>query len=214
MYAEATSCPFPIYADPTRALYNELGMVRTLAMGAKPDYQRRSTLGSVVASIVQGIKHVPTGRAFVGGDYQQVGGEFLFEPVDGIQSPVASPSAEGGEQKELGLGVGKLDTAVEKQVTWCHRMRNTRDHAEVPELREVLGLDGHGEPGKNRRRWSKAVEMRKGTGFSQMSGRTEEGAVLTGQPSRSSEKVAAEAEEDVKGDEEVTRKPVPLPTVS
>ena len=28
------------------------------------------------------------------------------------------------------------------QVTWCHRMRNTRDHAEVSELRAVLGFGG------------------------------------------------------------------------
>lgn len=31
------------------------------------------------------------------------------------------------------------------KVTWCHRMRNTRDHAEVSELKAVLGLDGWGE---------------------------------------------------------------------
>lgn len=29
------------------------------------------------------------------------------------------------------------------KVTWCHRMRNTRDHAEVSELRTVLGADGN-----------------------------------------------------------------------
>lgn len=214
MYAEATGCPFPIYADPTKALYNELGMSRTLNMGNRPDYQRRSVFGTVVSSIVQSLKQVPSGKVLAGGDIQQVGGEFLFEPVDGIQSPVQSPAIEGGEHKQLGLGVGKLDTAVEKRVTWCHRMRNTRDHAEIPELREVLGLDGHGSPGKNKRRWSKAVEMRKGTGFSQMSGLTEEGAVLTGKPSRSDERIAEEVKEDVKGDKSTERKPVPLPTVS
>ena len=27
------------------------------------------------------------------------------------------------------------------QVTWCHCIKNTRDHAEVPELRKQLELD-------------------------------------------------------------------------
>ena len=45
--------------------------------------------------------------AFQGGDYRQVGGEFVFE---------------------------------NEEVTWCHRMRNTRDHAELEEVRQVLGL--------------------------------------------------------------------------
>lgn len=35
------------------------------------------------------------------------------------------------------------------EVTWCHRMRNTRDHAEVSELRAVLGLDGERPPIRN-----------------------------------------------------------------
>lgn len=35
------------------------------------------------------------------------------------------------------------------KVTWCHRMRNTRDHAEVSELRAVLGLDGERPPMRN-----------------------------------------------------------------
>lgn len=35
------------------------------------------------------------------------------------------------------------------KVTWCHRMRNTRDHAEVSELRAVLGLDEERPPIRN-----------------------------------------------------------------
>ena len=27
------------------------------------------------------------------------------------------------------------------EAIWCHRMTNTRDHAEIPELRRQLGLD-------------------------------------------------------------------------
>lgn len=35
------------------------------------------------------------------------------------------------------------------KVTWCHRMRNTRDHAEVSELKAVLGLDGERQSMRN-----------------------------------------------------------------
>ena len=38
------------------------------------------------------------------------------------------------------------------RVTFCHRMKNTRDHAEIPVLRRELGLDGERPPA--RKRWS------------------------------------------------------------
>jgi hypothetical protein len=161
MYQEATSCPFPIYADPTKRLYEELGMTRTLALGSRPEYMRKSMLSSIALSVVQGLKQLKSGAATKGGDVQQVGGEFLFEPLSfaalesGMEPPTPiTPLGEDGE---------------EKRVMWCHRMRNTRDHAEIPELREVLGLDGMGVPGRNSKRWDKAVGKRKGTGLSSAS---------------------------------------------
>lgn len=57
----------------------------------------------------------------------------------------------------------------EKKVTWCHRMKTTRDHAEIPELMDILGLNGHGKPSKDQKRWSKALESRKGSGLSMAS---------------------------------------------
>ena len=112
MYARDTECPFPIYADPSKELYARLGMIRTLSLGPKrPQYMQYSLPSAMVRSIYQGLK---AGRsAFKGGDYWQVGGEFIFE--DG-------------------------------QIIWCHRMRNTRDHAEIPETRRQLGLDGAKPP--------------------------------------------------------------------
>ncbi|KFY39766.1 hypothetical protein V494_03851 [Pseudogymnoascus sp. VKM F-4513 (FW-928)] len=172
MYADATACPFPIYSDPTAKLYSDLGMVRTLALGARPEYQRRGLVTSTLASIVQGLKQIPAGRALVGGDMQQVGGEFLFEPVGELAASPITP------------GVGEEE---DKRVVWCHRMRNTRDHAEVPELREVLGLDGLGVPGGNAKRWMKAVSERKGTGLSTMSSLNDESGVLVGEPKRAVE---------------------------
>ncbi|KAL0476145.1 AhpC/TSA antioxidant enzyme domain-containing protein [Neurospora intermedia] len=230
MYAQATNCPFPIYADPTRKLYQELGMVRTLALGEKPAYVTKHLIKSSFDSIITGIKQIPKGLANKAGDFKQIGGEFLFEPVD-IQSPVnavqwedmertleratrenneaaaaAAAAAErkrdssgsrlepDSDDKETGVGSDSKGTITkekkifggqghrpseasidgkheddegeEKKVTWCHRMKTTRDHVEIPELMEVLGLDGQGEPIKDSRRWSKALETRKGAGFS------------------------------------------------
>lgn len=169
MYQAETLCPFPIYADPTRSLYNALGMVRTLTLGARPDYQRRGTFKGVLQSVRQGFSALKGGNGpGAAGDMHQVGGEFLFEPVE-ISTPIYSP---GDEVKQLGVDMGgglEVGAGEEKRVTWCHRMRNTRDHAEIPELREVLGLDGEGVPGSDRKRWMKALQQRKGTG---LSGRT------------------------------------------
>ncbi|KAL8753505.1 MAG: hypothetical protein Q9184_005403 [Pyrenodesmia sp. 2 TL-2023] len=112
MYIKETQCPYPIYADPSKKLYAQLGMIRTLSLGTKsPEYMQYSMPSAVIRAIYQSLK---AGRgAFRGGDYWQVGGEFLFE--DG-------------------------------QVSWCHRMKNTRDHAEIPETRRQLGLDGAKPP--------------------------------------------------------------------
>jgi hypothetical protein len=134
MYTTTTSCPFPIYADPTRKLYDALGMTRTLELGKKPEYANAGLLATTVHSVVQILKSGRQGMK--GGDYKQVGGEFLFE---------------NGE------------------VIWCHRMRNTRDHAEVPDLRRLLGLDDTKPP--MRQRWSHGI---KGTGRSGSWGRHKE----------------------------------------
>lgn len=107
-YTKETDCPFPIYTDPTKKLYTLLGMTRTLNMGNKsPEYMQTSVGVNAVKSVFQALR---SGRnALQGGDFYQVGGEFIFEK-------------------------GK--------VTWCHRMRNTRDHAEIAELRAALEIDG------------------------------------------------------------------------
>ncbi|KAK0515814.1 hypothetical protein JMJ35_001848 [Cladonia borealis] len=111
MYIRETSCAYPIYADPTRTLYQKLGMTQTLALGPKqPNYIQKSFLKLVVEGF---FKEIFSGRKMLsGGAPRQVGGEFLFE---------------GG------------------RVGWCRRMRNTRDHAEIEEVRRVLGLDSGNE---------------------------------------------------------------------
>ena len=114
MYTKETACPYPIYADPSKKLYNVFGMTRTLSLGNKsPEYMQYSVPSAIIRAIYQGLR---AGRdALKGGDYFQVGGEFLFD--DG-------------------------------EVTWCHRMKNTRDHSEIPVMRKVIGLDGARPPAR------------------------------------------------------------------
>ncbi|RCI09291.1 hypothetical protein L249_1476 [Ophiocordyceps polyrhachis-furcata BCC 54312] len=131
MYADATGCRFPIYTDPKGSLYDELGMVKTLALGDRPAYMRKSMTKGIVDSIGQALRSVPSGLALKSGDHRQVGGEFLFVP---FKDRVGTPTTEeGGEDKE--------EVEEErKRVSWCHRMRTTRDHAEIAEIIDVLGL--------------------------------------------------------------------------
>lgn len=127
MYTQTTNCPFPIYADPTRKIYDLLNMTRTLELGKKPGYIQSNLFVTSVQSIVQSLK---TGsNALKGGDFKQVGGEFLFE--DG-------------------------------KCVWAHRMRHTRDHAEITQVKELLGLEK--TKGPLRKRWSHSVKTLKEQG--------------------------------------------------
>ncbi|ESZ91663.1 hypothetical protein SBOR_7961 [Sclerotinia borealis F-4128] len=184
MYQEATNCPFPIYADPTKKLYDELEMMRTLNLGTRPEYQRRGTLLGMAQSVVQSLKQIKGGKLFQGGDYQQVGGEFLFEPVR-METPITSPADGPPEGMHVSGGIlgngdklGENEGYEEKRVTWCHRMKNTRDHAEIPEIREILGFDEIVEGGNSQKRWSKALSERKGTGISMTGARSSKGTSL------------------------------------
>jgi hypothetical protein len=75
----------------------------------KPEYIKQSLFAGAMTSVFDGIK---SGRkATKGGDWWQVGGEFLFVKEDDRW-----------------------------KVEWCHRMKTTRDHAEMAELKKVLGI--------------------------------------------------------------------------
>ena len=77
-YAEDTSCPFPIYTDPTRKLYDAFGMIRTLSLAdEKPAYIKSSFLSNLAKSA---FSQLSAGSSmFQGGDIQQVGGEYLID---------------------------------------------------------------------------------------------------------------------------------------
>nr|POE63732.1 thioredoxin-like protein aaed1 [Quercus suber] len=115
-YKKFTNCPFPIFTDPTRALFKQLGMVVNLNVGTRrPEYMQDISLGAwamgqvtqVRASMKEsgGIRKRDVLR---GGHPMQIGGEFLIDDGEAV---------------------------------WCKRMKNYRDHAEIGVLRKVLELD-------------------------------------------------------------------------
>ncbi|PGH17850.1 hypothetical protein AJ80_04673 [Polytolypa hystricis UAMH7299] len=119
MYAELTKWTLPIYTDPTARLYDIFGMTKSLATApTPPKYMTHSLLSSTLGGITQGLRRVLKGDALKSGDVRQIGGELLFEVEGG------SPKADD----------------INAQVTWCHRMKNTQDHTEVPDLLRVLGI--------------------------------------------------------------------------
>jgi len=110
-YLNKTSCPYDLYSDPTHTIYKTLRLGRTLDRGAKsPEYMEGKSLASVAWTGFTQVLKNPS-KTFKAGDWQQVGGEFLF--------------VKQGEKWEN---------------TWAHKMRNTQDHAEVKEIKEVLGM--------------------------------------------------------------------------
>lgn len=118
-YMELTHCPYPLYTDPSAQLYKKLGMQRSWSLGDKaPDYIQQSLLLGGLKSIVQGLKRLPTGDVTKAGEMDQNGGEFLF--------------VRTGDEGFWG---------DDWQVDWCHRMRNTRDHTEISELKRILGME-------------------------------------------------------------------------
>ena len=74
-YIKDTESKYPVYADPTQNLHKTFGLMRTLAMGKKPDYMSFGLWGGVKKGIAHYIKAGTS--ALRGGDIKQVGGEYL-----------------------------------------------------------------------------------------------------------------------------------------
>jgi hypothetical protein len=78
-YTTNTTCPFRIYADPTRKLYRALGMHLTAQYGSRPDYMSKSSAWEMtVKSLMPAVKAKRRDK-LAAGNLLQVGGEFLFE---------------------------------------------------------------------------------------------------------------------------------------
>ncbi|KAF8251911.1 hypothetical protein K440DRAFT_653015 [Wilcoxina mikolae CBS 423.85] len=73
-YASQLSAPWEFFSDPSGAIYDTLGMHKSLASGKKPDYIKTGILSAVWSGIVSGLKSGPT----KGGNITRNGGEFLW----------------------------------------------------------------------------------------------------------------------------------------
>jgi len=86
-YQRLTGCPFPMFADPSRQLFKRLGMKTNLNLGLhRPEYMQDTStvawLGGQLIEVARNVRN-PDGirkrDVFRGGNFLQVGGEFLFE---------------------------------------------------------------------------------------------------------------------------------------
>jgi hypothetical protein len=124
---------------------------------------------NILRRAVQVLRLLKKGKPVSGVKYQ-VGGEFLFEPLTiDTPSPSTSSADANSPRPESNFHVPRTPrtpaVGEEKIISWCHRMRHARDHVELPELREVLGVQGPGGPGMHPKRWAKALTERKGGWF-------------------------------------------------
>lgn len=121
-YRALTNIPdsWGLYTDPSTELYDTLGMHRSMSMGdRRPVYIQRTMTGTMLRSIVQGVRRVPKGDIGKAGGWETQGGEFLFEEAKDTE-------AVGSDEWPL---------------KWCHRMENSRDHTEVEDLVAVMGVN-------------------------------------------------------------------------
>lgn len=165
-YKLKTGCPFPIYAEPSRALFKRLGMVMSLNIGMKrPEYMKDISpvawAAGQITTIRKGVKarqmelnksklessERRRRQAELDNDVAQLE---AMEEAEAARSITAS--SFGGEDK---LAIRKRDVIKggnifqiggeflfeEGEVVWCHRMKNYRNHAEVDVIRRVLELD-------------------------------------------------------------------------
>ena len=108
-YRQESNCTFPLYTDPDREIFKLLGMTRTKSPGNRPKYQQRSLFSISIESILQGLGR---GRnALKGGDFWQVGGEFLVEDGECLWAHRMATTRDHSEIPEIRKIVG-LDGGV------------------------------------------------------------------------------------------------------
>ncbi|KAJ4329325.1 hypothetical protein N0V84_000220 [Fusarium piperis] len=110
MYVENTGCKHPVYVEPTGKLFDGLGMIQTWVEGPARGYASESTTWHFFQSASKLVRGLLAGYPVTKiGKPNQQGGEFMFE---------------GGEE--------------ERMVTWCHRMRASRDHTPTEKMLKVV----------------------------------------------------------------------------
>jgi len=176
-YKAVTGCPFPIFAEPSRALFKRLGMVISGNIGGtRPDYMKDISPAAwavgQVTTIRQGLKVRQAAlaqqkleaqaqarmeaQARLQANRQQAQDEAEeFERMEKLDVQSQRESMNSAESKEPTMAIRKRDIMrggnpfqiggeflfEEGEVIWCHRMKNYRNHVEVPLIRKILELD-------------------------------------------------------------------------
>lgn len=153
-YAETTSCKFPIYADPTRKLYEELGMTHAMGMGQKqPAYVQKSLFSVILQSFYQTIS---SGRRMLsGGHFWQIGGEFLFENGEVTWCHRMQHTRDHTEVPEIRKLLGLDDEQPPRRKRWSS--------LGPIGLARKLSLSGSRERSGSRKRNSLALSMKEGS---------------------------------------------------
>jgi hypothetical protein len=101
-----------VSTDPTKGLFSVARLGKTWSAGPhRPNFIEHGALQNGIRMAARIVQYAGKGgviKAFSGGDYAQNGGEFLVRNNE------------------------------EAEVLWGHRMRNTRDHANVDEIIDVI----------------------------------------------------------------------------
>lgn len=165
-YKLKTGCPFPIYAEPTRALFKRLGMVLSVNIGMKrPEYMKDISpvawAAGQITTIRRGVKarQAELNKSKMEASERRKRQAALDKDIaqlDAIEEQQATDamtaSSLNGDDK---LAIRKRDVVKggnifqiggeflfeEGEVVWCHRMKNYRNHAEVSVIRRMLELD-------------------------------------------------------------------------
>lgn len=169
-YKLKTGCPFPIYAEPSRALFKRLGMVLSVNIGMKrPEYMKDISpvawAAGQITTIQKGVKmrqaelnksklEASERRRRQAEIDKDVARLEQLEAQEEERSITTSSIGSGGRGEDK-LVIRKRDVVKggnifqiggeflfeEGEVVWCHRMKNYRNHAEVDVIRKVLELD-------------------------------------------------------------------------
>jgi len=104
-------CPYPIYTDRAKHIYTALGMTLRTWDAGKEKDRGGYIQNSLGASVIAGIKSGVKLPIKPPGDQQLLGGEFIFGP------------------------------GIDGDISFCHRMKTTRGHAEIEDVLASVGIN-------------------------------------------------------------------------
>ncbi|TCD63781.1 hypothetical protein EIP91_004964 [Steccherinum ochraceum] len=122
-YVRQTGFKGPIYADPSRTIFQTLGLIENLATTPKREPKKSYLPSSYVMSVLSSI-------------WMKLTDSINFDQ----QGPLKNPQDIGKSGKISQLG-GEFIFTKDGQCTFGWRMRHTEDHFEVADLMREAGIE-------------------------------------------------------------------------